>query len=282
MRNVDERLVAEIKQRHRARWFWIKYQLSSDRMLESLVRINTTEWRPDLSKAERDKINKEVRAKIARVGKGKDLTASYAVEVMLVLGSVKPIKARRAVIEREMEELARQLAVWPWAKAIPGFAELGLATIVAEAGDLGNYPNPGKLRRRLGLAPHDGHALSTWMRESWRPRALTKDEWSAVGYSPNRYARMSQIAKAVWFKQWRGKGKSEDGVGKPTGPYGKVYAERRAHTEQTHPEWSPGHSQSDALRVMMQRLVDDLWAAWNAEPKPQPKPVKRARRKVAA
>jgi hypothetical protein len=274
MRSVDERLVADIKQKHRARWFWIKYQLASDRMLESFVRINATDWQWDLGAAERAKINREVKDKIARIGKGKDLTALYAPEVMLLQAHVAPIKRRRKKLEDEMEELAMQLPVWPWVKAIPGFGALGLATIVAEAGDLSNYINKGKLRRRLGLAPHDGHALSTWMRETWRPRALSKDEWTALGYSPNRYARMAQIGKALWFKQWIGKGKSEDGVGRPSGHYGEIYANRRAHTEAAHSDWTPGHRQADAMRVMVQKLVDDLWQTWNAaEPKAQP--VKR-------
>jgi len=44
-------------------------------------------------------------------------------------------------------------------------------------------------------------------------------------------------------------------------PYRAVYDTRRAHTSITHPEWSPGHSHNDALRVASKAILRDLWAA---------------------
>lgn len=29
----------------------------------------------------------------------------------------------------------------------------------------------------------------------------------------------------------------------------------------THPEWTPGHSQNDAMRILMKRLLRNLWRA---------------------
>ena len=52
-----------------------------------------------------------------------------------------PADQRRRETEKEMERLAKQLPVYPWIKQINGAGELGLATIVAEAGDLSDYPN---------------------------------------------------------------------------------------------------------------------------------------------
>lgn len=43
--------------------------------------------------------------------------------------------------------------------------------------------------------------------------------------------------------------------------YRHVYEERRAHTAQTHPEWTPGHSHNDALRVVGKEILRDLWRA---------------------
>ena len=73
----------------------------------------------------------------------------------------------------------------------------------------------------------------------------------------------------MWLKnkQWIGAGKTDDGVGKPNGIYGEVYAKRRAHTEITHPDWSKQHSHMDALRVMMKEVLKDLYLEWNPEKK---------------
>lgn len=42
-------------------------------------------------------------------------------------------------------------------------------------------------------------------------------------------------------------------------PYRKTYDERRAHTATTHPDWTPGHSHNDALRVTSKAILRDLW-----------------------
>ena len=42
-------------------------------------------------------------------------------------------------------------------------------------------------------------------------------------------------------------------------PYRVVVDERRKHTAVTHPDWTPGHSLNDAMRVASKRLLRDLW-----------------------
>jgi hypothetical protein len=48
----------------------------------------------------------------------------------------------------------------------------------------------------------------------------------------------------------------------PDGKYGQVYADRRAHCDVTHPDWTDAHRDRDALRVMFKRFLADLWEAW--------------------
>jgi hypothetical protein len=69
---------------------------------------------------------------------------------------------------------------------------------------------------------------------------------------------------SLWIKnkQWVGAAKTEDGVGKPNGKYGEVYAARRAHTAVTHEDWSKMHSHMDGLRIMMKEVLKDLWIEW--------------------
>lgn len=279
-------IIDEIRAEHRRRRFAMKIQQKLDRALESFVRVNGTVWDPDKSEAEREKINKEVKSLIKDVREGLGRTickqcgrmhytmgskqdSNFADEIAMTEEARTPSDSRREVAEKRMEELAKMLPVYPWVKSVKGAAAPGLATIVAEAGDLSNYPSPAHLWSRLGFAPYDGCAGSTWKRDSWRPRALTKDEWIEHPFSGQRYALMHQIA--VWLKnaQWIGAKKTEDGEGKPNGPYGQAYYDRRKRAESTHPDWSKGHLHMDALRVMMKAFLKDLWREWNQAP-PEP------------
>ena len=44
-------------------------------------------------------------------------------------------------------------------------------------------------------------------------------------------------------------------------PYRAIYDTRRTHTTTTHPEWTPGHSHNDALRIVSKAILRDLWRA---------------------
>jgi hypothetical protein len=102
------------------------------------------------------------------------------------------------------------------------------------------------------------------MRETWRSRALTKDEWITNPFSGRRYSMVWQYAVPLFRKQWIGAKKTGTGEGKPNGPYGEVYAKRSKHTLTTHPDWTDGHRQKDALRIMMKAFLKDLYVAWRA------------------
>lgn len=252
--------VAEIRAAHRQRRFAMKIQQKLDRALESFVRRNATDWHPDLPEAERTKINNKVKEMIKATRAGK---SDLMVEVIATSDRARaPADELRNTNEKRMEKLAETLPVYAWTEGIRGIGALGLATIVAECGDLSNYPNVAKVWKRLGYAPYDGLAGSTWKRQTWRPRALTAEEWIANPFSGERYALTAQIALWLRNAQWIGKAKSEDGVGKPSGAYGEAYAARRARTAVTHPDWSDGHADKDALRVMFKKFLLDLWVAW--------------------
>jgi hypothetical protein len=253
--------VEAIKGHHRRRRYAMKVQQKIDRALESFVRINATQWTYDASEADREKFNREV-AKIiasARKGDGDKLIVEL---VQKTDRGREPFDAIRKAAESAMEKLTEHLPVAEWIKGVRGAGALGLATIVAEAGDLANYPNPAKLWKRLGFAPYDGHAGSSWKRQTWRPRTLTAEEWIANPFSGERYALMHQIIVWLVNAQWIGKAKTESGEGEPNGPYGEIYAARRKHTMQTHPDWTDGHRRMDALRVTMKAFLKDLHVEW--------------------
>ena len=254
-------IVADIQRHHRRRRFAMKIQQKLDRSLESFVRINGTAWSPDMDDAKRKKINAEVKTLIKDVRAGKR-TTEFDEEIRAVEVAREPADTMRDERERAMEAGAKLLPAFAWIEAVPGVGALGLATIVAETGDLANYANPAKIWKRLGYAPYDGFAGSSWKRDSWRPRALTKEEWIDNPFSGERYALLQQVAQWLWVKQWISAKKADADEGKPNGPYGEIYAARRAHTAKTHPDWTKGHSHADALRIMMKKFLLDLHVAW--------------------
>ena len=160
-------VVETIRARHRERRHWMGVQQVLDRKLESYVRINETDWHPSDDEAEREKANKEVIAKVkaARNGEGD----SWLIEIVQINDAARaPADAKRTLMEKDMEVLARQLPVAGWVETVPGLGYLGLATIIAETGDLSNYSNVAKVWKRLGYAPYNGLAGSSWKRETWR------------------------------------------------------------------------------------------------------------------
>ena len=154
--------------------------------------------------------------------------------------------AMRLDAERRMREIARTFAVWSRCEAVAGFADLGLACIIAEAGnDLTAYPHYYHLWKRLGLAPFRGKAMSRY-----GAKELTKAEWSEQGYNPMRRGRMAGDVGASLF------------FAKVKNDYGEVYAKRREQTALTHPDWPPAHSDADARRIMLKVFIKDLWRWW--------------------
>ena len=168
-----------------------------------------------------------------------------------------------------METCAGQLAAFAFVEKVLGAGEIGLATIIGEAGDLSNYANPGKLWSRLGYAPYRGFAGSSWKRDSWHQgeKALSKEEWTDHPFSGERYALMYAISDSMLRAQKTKK--TEDSPGEAKGPYGQIYMDRRRRTAETHPDWTDGHSHKDALRVMMKAYLRDLWVAWNRAENPR-------------
>lgn len=245
----------------RERRFARKQQQKMDRAMEAFVRVNFCGFSTFDDKKARAKASKAALAlvKAARAGEGEPAL----VELVKANDAARaPFDAVRKRCEKDMAAAAESLPGADFVRSVKGAGIGGFALIVGECGDLAKYSGPGKVWKRLGLAPYDGHAGSTWRRETWRPRALKPEEWTAHPFSPERYSVIYTIAESLSRAQWVGKAKTEDGLGRPDGPFGEVYARRRAHTAITHPDWTPGHARNDALRVMIKDYVKHLWVAW--------------------
>jgi len=176
----------------------MKTQHKLDRALESQIRRTETDWSPgeEMSDAERAKCNKEALAIIAKARKGEG-KPEIIVAVLALDEARGPADKMEAKYKKEAEVLALQLPVYQWIESIPGTGAGGLATIIGETGSLSLYSSCAKVWKRLGYAPYDGFAGSTWKRDSWRPRNLTSEEWIENPFSGARYALMYSIADSM-------------------------------------------------------------------------------------
>jgi hypothetical protein len=270
--------IAALMEMQTLRRHCIRSQSRCDRSIEALV-ARSFGYHTGLPEPERKKLFKAARAvriAVETSAKAGQPTgdARLPAQVVNIIETSYVARAQwdrmRANIEAEMIVTARRLDIWPWVKGVPGVAELGLAVIVAEAGEIPRYSGPGKLWKRLGLACMDG------LRQGRVPPDLSREkraeEWKRRGYNPARRAEVWCFLDDVMFRsQWRGD-RDEDGkipqkTGKPVavpahavGVYGEVYGERKA--------WNvarglgPKHADTEARRFMAKRFLRDLWVAW--------------------
>lgn len=147
--------------------------------------------------------------------------------------------AQRKFAEKHMEDLARQLPVWPWVESVKGLGALGLAQIIGEVGDLSRFANPAKLWKMLGLAVLDGRAQ----------RCVRGVGALEQKYNPRRRSVSWVVA---------------DSLLRQKNPYRDLYLARKAHEEEQHPELTKMHRHLRAKRYAEKRMIRDLWVAWRA------------------
>lgn len=266
MTSLDPAVVDKLSELQVRRKFWIGNVNKQTNAVKALVRRGLG-WRYDEEDADREKVNARAARIVAAALNGKEqkpedeaVFSALASDLAAVSISIDPCSAARHEIELEMRRTVRKLPVYPWAKSVHGFGELGLAVVIGEAGDLAGYPKKGHLWKRLGMAPLDGQAYSTWRMKG----GLTAEEWTEAGYSPRRRAEIySCVTEPMIKHQLLGAEKSGTKFGTPKGPYGEVYVRRREHLVTAHPDWTPKHCQMDAMRIMTKILLRDLWQVWN-------------------
>jgi hypothetical protein len=227
------------------RKFFINLVNQQTNAAKALVRRGMA-WRYDLTEDERKKINTAAAKQVSAVLSGK---AAGSPDMMVVAQAIAPLIAAREGVEKEMKKLVRTLPIHAWARNVRGLGELGLAVILAEAGDLAGYPSKGHLWKRFGFAPYGGKAYSTWRKT--KSGGLSADEWTAAGYKATRLAQVFGVVTEPLLRAQTVAG----------GPYRSVYDRRRAATALSHPDWTKAHSHADGLRVMTKALLRDLWKA---------------------
>jgi len=265
-----QRLVALQKNR----LFSIKQQSRADRSIEAIL-ASAMGYRIDMS--EKDKKSAFARAKafrlsVEKAGEGQDRCDTHCDHALsdfipLIKSSATGRNQWddiRINAEAEMRKLAKSLPTHAFAKTVLGLKDgLAHAAIWANARvPLTEYRTVSGLWKRMGLAVIGG--------ERQRKKSNAEDA-EAHGYSASRRADVWAFCSDSMFRaQWRGVDDETGELAHAIGPYGEVYARRRAYTAPRvgatadlpsgHPEkWTLGRCHNDGRRMMTKALLRDLW-----------------------
>lgn len=234
-------------------------------------------WSPDLSPRDRARINATARRVASRGLSGKPQSPADAPIVALTGASLEvvrrallPLLAAQGAVEDELRRAAAELPVAAWIASVPGAGLLGLAVVVAEAGDLGSYRLAGALAKRFGLTPFRGRAPSTW-----RVRGgLTSGEWEIIGYSPRRAGTFFGIVATNLLRHRTSRaarttrrgtpppGAVRPDLSSPVRDFALIYHDARQRVDRTHPDWPARRRHLHAMRIMSQEFLRALRREW--------------------
>lgn len=259
----DADLIDELREQQRQRRFCIKSQSRTDRACEAFI-ARFLGYHSDLPKTEGLAIWKQaaaLRRAVEKGGQGHGIPEDQSEDALsacspTILNSVISREAwddHRRQTEKQMRKLAATLPVHAWVKEIVGFGDLGLAIIIGETGDLSRYATKERVWKRLGLAVIDGER---------QRRKSGADAAAAHSYNPARRAEIWTISDSMFRHQWSGA--RDDMPAAPKGPYGVVYAVRKAHTINRE-GWTLARRENDARRIMTKFLIENLWRVWNGK-----------------
>lgn len=220
--------------------------------------------REDLMKS-RIMINNRVKAIKRTVREGED----FEILTQHLSDSMKHIEAQENGYTKLMAQIAVNLPHYEWFTSFEGLNSKSYASIIAETGDLRNYPAPAKVWKRMGLAVDNGEAEKN-----------TK-KGQNTGYSKHRRAVMFRVSNAVVYKK---------------GYYRQVYDERkqeeirrnengenaeyvRQHRENLLNAFKSAENQRKiknnmlpasiidlrAQRYMSKKLLKHIWEHWNED-----------------
>lgn len=192
--------------------------------------------------------------------------SQYHAIVAPILESLMPLETAQEACEKLLVKLVKRLPVYEWVKSVNGFGDVSFATVVGECGDIGSYRNPSCIWKRMGLAPFEGKAGSTWRKLG----GLSAEQWIEAGYSPKRRSVAYNLDKIIGsMGLWRpliGSDLTDANY------YQRVFAER-ARIEAVKLEMPVTASDKGresytkyvanrAMRYTQKRLLRELWRAW--------------------
>lgn len=244
----SDRTLNELRELYRTRQALLTAEGDMTRRSKSIVK-RAVGWSSFVPEKERKAKEKEADAIYKRIISGAMDSETFvaAIATQAYLAARNELTKQLSPVEKRMERLAKSLPVATFVEATRGFGYMGLCIIVGEAGDLALYANPGKLWKRMGLAPHAGRAPSQW-KFAKGAQAPSAEDWTTMGYSPRRRSAMYVIG---------------DSLIKCQGPYRDLYLARKVQEQAKAPDLPKMAHHLRAQRYMEKRLLRELWRAWN-------------------
>lgn len=180
-----------------------------------------------------------------------------------------------------LQRAMRQHPLAPWQKQAKGVGEKQLARLLASIGDpyLRTMPDGTEQPRTVSqLWAYCGlHNLPTGQQASVTQAPFAGGATTSSG-STKRFAmptrspsapgshtaaKRAKGVKANWSTDAKTRAYliATSIVKQTSSPYRAIYDARRERTAETHPDWMPGHSHNDALRIVSKAILRDLWRA---------------------
>lgn len=154
---------------------------------------------------------------------------------------------------RNLERKLRAHQLWPWVKAQKGVGPKQAARLLAAIGDPYWHSAEDRPRSPSELRQYCGHG---------DPARSRRRKGERVEYSPTAKMRVHLIAESCVKAGVRKLPDAPDRftpeTRKAVAHYGQVYHDRRTATWQRE-DWTDGHKQNDALRVVGKEFLLDLW-----------------------
>lgn len=203
-----------------------------------------------------------------RRGFGLDTTNTDVARLSALVDALEAVE-HQAVLN--LQKIMRANAFAPWAKPRKGVGEKLLARLLAQIGDpywntLKDEPRTvSQLWAYCGL-----HVLPASQMQSETQTHCAGGAQISDPAHPSRDTHLGTVGVAAKRRKgikanWSTMAKTRayliaESVIKCGDPhYTAVYKGRRAHTAETHPDWSKLHSHNDGLRIVSKALLKDLW-----------------------
>ena len=155
-------------------------------------------------------------------------------------------------IVKELQKIMKEHPLGPWVKAQKGVGEKQAARLLAAIGD----------PYWIEAAEFEDDEGNVTVRQGG-PRTVSQ-LWAYAGLHVGDDGASVRRRKGVQ-SNWKTEIKTRaylvatSCIKHTSSPYRKVYDDRRARTAVTHPDWTPGHSHNDALRIVSKELLKDMW-----------------------
>lgn len=193
-------------------------------------------------------------------------------DVARLAGITQALVALEHDAELGLTRVFRRCAIHPWVKAQIGLGDKQVARLLGAIGDPYWHVAEGRPRTVSELWAYCGlHVLPSGHCNSDahnRPAAganLGSDPGHVGHAAQHRLAGVAARRRKGQKANWSTDAKTRaylcatSCIKQASSPYRAVYLARREHTAGTHPEWTPGHSHNDALRITSKAILRDLW-----------------------